>query len=466
MRFLFVIDDFAGHLTASAGLARRLAGAGHKTLFLASPESGLLLQGLGVSHRAEPWMTRWGPSRPFWETLRRRRETARERQAILAEAQASVRRAVDEFQPDLVVIDPFVLFTFPFFWRLGVRCVALSSKPLLSFDPLVPPYTTAFAPRGERMDRWRVGWLWARQWGKGLWAWADDWFWSLIIGASPLTDYRMASRRVAFPLRRYWRGRPVAFDRRFKSVPEIVLWPKEFDLPRRWGAPDDAFFVGGCHNENDAGSADVQALLPQGDGPLIYCSLGTVRRVADPNILMFYRAVVAALLEDSKIRLVLVTGVESEASKLVESLPSLPDHIRIVGLAPQRDILPKVDLLITHGGTNSIKEAIAHDVPMLVFPRRADQPGCAARVAFHGLGAARSIDKATPASLRQDIVALLGDPTLTRRVAAMRQAFERYDQENVAVMTMERLVGLARSRAKNDPHWFVENRRKPATLNL
>jgi UDP:flavonoid glycosyltransferase YjiC (YdhE family) len=82
------------------------------------------------------------------------------------------------------------------------------------------------------------------------------------------------------------------------------------------------------------------------------------------------------------------------------------------------------------------------------------------------LGAARSIDKATPASLRQDIVALLGDPTLTRRVAAMRQAFERYDQENVAVTTMERLVGLARSRAKNDPHWFVENRREPATLNL
>lgn len=72
---------------------------------------------------------------------------------------------------------------------------------------------------------------------------------------------------------------------------------------------------------------------------------------------------------------------------------------------PQLHLLQYCDLMITHGGMNSITECISNEVPMLVYPldKHWDQPGNAARVVYHGMGLKGDMYWATPGSIKRKI---------------------------------------------------------------
>lgn len=55
---------------------------------------------------------------------------------------------------------------------------------------------------------------------------------------------------------------------------------------------------------------------------------------------------------------------------------------------PQIEILKNADLMITHGGMQSVTECIMLEVPMLVYPLNPylDQNGNSARVVYHKIG--------------------------------------------------------------------------------
>ena len=58
----------------------------------------------------------------------------------------------------------------------------------------------------------------------------------------------------------------------------------------------------------------------------------------------------------------------------------------VTDFAPQRWALARADAVITHGGLNTVMDAIAARTPMLVMPIAFDQPGVAARVTYRGVG--------------------------------------------------------------------------------
>ncbi|XP_057376044.1 UDP-glucosyltransferase 2-like [Daphnia carinata] len=65
-----------------------------------------------------------------------------------------------------------------------------------------------------------------------------------------------------------------------------------------------------------------------------------------------------------------------EDEKMMEHIESIPPNVKLMSWLPQADLLghPKMRLFITHGGVNSIQEAVYHNVPLIVLPVLVDQP--------------------------------------------------------------------------------------------
>lgn len=93
-----------------------------------------------------------------------------------------------------------------------------------------------------------------------------------------------------------------------------------------------------------------------------------------------------------------------------------PDGAELRPWLPQLEVLAHADVMITHGGANSVMEALAHGVPVLVSPICNDQFHQAELVQRAGLGRVLDLQAASPEQCRDTVRALL-DPELRARVA-------------------------------------------------
>ena len=100
-------------------------------------------------------------------------------------------------------------------------------------------------------------------------------------------------------------------------------------------------------------------------GKLVYVSLGSVGST-DQQLMTRLIKFLAA----SPNRFIFSLGPHTE------ELTPLLDPLKMTGarFLPQTTVLPLVDLFITHGGNNSVLEALYAGVPMLVCPLFAEQP--------------------------------------------------------------------------------------------
>src|SRR6185436_20489781 len=93
-----------------------------------------------------------------------------------------------------------------------------------------------------------------------------------------------------------------------------------------------------------------------------------------------------------------------------------PAHVLVVPQVPMLELLPHLDAVVTHGGLNTVCEALAHGVPLVVAPIKGDQPINAAQVEAAGAGLRVSFHRSGHEKLRAAITAVLDDPAY--RVAA------------------------------------------------
>jgi UDP:flavonoid glycosyltransferase YjiC (YdhE family) len=103
-------------------------------------------------------------------------------------------------------------------------------------------------------------------------------------------------------------------------------------------------------------------------------------------------------------------------------------------------------VLLTHGGLGAIREAIAHLVPMAVFPFIADQPANAQRIAHHRLGLAGSLAETTADELQSIIARLDGDPAFRANLERMRERFRAAERAEPGIQIIEREVAAATCR--------------------
>ena len=218
----------------------------------------------------------------------------------------------------------------------------------------------------------------------------------LLSGIDALNTYLMTSQRID---RKFGTESPnmVEFFANRQSL-NIVFTSRYFHLAG--DEYDDTYkFVGPSMDARGSDqSRDREGAV--GAGPLIYISMGTIFN----DLPHFYRACFEAF-GGAKYRVLMTTGKADPAS-----LGVAPENFELHEFARQLEILPQASLFITHGGMNSVSEALWHYVPLLVLPQHGDQHLVAARVTELGAGLMLRAPDIEPRNLRAMADRVLSEP--------------------------------------------------------
>jgi UDP:flavonoid glycosyltransferase YjiC (YdhE family) len=166
--------------------------------------------------------------------------------------------------------------------------------------------------------------------------------------------------------------------------------------------------------------------------PTVYVTLGTVFHVESGDL--FSRLL--AGLRDLPLSVVLTVGREIDPAELGPQ----PANVRVERWIPQAAVLPRCDLVVSHGGSGSVIGALAYGLPMVLLPMGADQPYNAARCTELGVGRVLDAVAATPETIREAVSAVLADPAYRRAAKRIREEIASLPGPEFAVSLLEGLV--------------------------
>lgn len=179
----------------------------------------------------------------------------------------------------------------------------------------------------------------------------------------------------------------------------LLNHPVELADPARSALLPPHAFLGSAVRDEPA-DPEVEAWLAAGDAPVVYASLGSFLSVRADVL-----ARAAAALRDLPVRVALATG-----SVPVAELGPLPEEWLVREYLPQVRLLRSAAAAVTHGGNNSVTEAMTFGVPLVVLPFSTDQFAAAASVEASGVGFALPPNTATVADLREAVTGALALP--------------------------------------------------------
>jgi MGT family glycosyltransferase len=164
------------------------------------------------------------------------------------------------------------------------------------------------------------------------------------------------------------------------------------------------------------------------DGPRVLVSLGTISGARGGR---FFAAVVEAL-GATDVQVVLVAPPEL--------VPAAPDNVIVAPEVPQLGLLPHVNAVVSHGGHNTISEALAEGLPLVLAPIHDDQPILARQVATAGAGIRLRFDRATPREIRAAVEKVLREPAYREAAVRIRASFEEAGGARAAAEALEALA--------------------------
>ena len=154
------------------------------------------------------------------------------------------------------------------------------------------------------------------------------------------------------------------------------------------------------------------------DTPLIYISLGTVfNDKAD-----FYRMCYEAFADIGR-TVVLSIGKRTN----IAALGTMPRNFIVQEFVPQLELLQRTALFVTHGGMNSVSEALYYGVPLIVIPQSADQNLVGQRIEQLGAGKALRRASVTAQELRSTVEDILAESAFQQASARLGKSFGQPD---------------------------------------
>jgi MGT family glycosyltransferase len=147
------------------------------------------------------------------------------------------------------------------------------------------------------------------------------------------------------------------------------------------------------------------------DRPLVLVSLGTVYGRQTE----FLRKCMVELA-NGPWQVVAATGEECSLRD------SIPANFIVRSRVPQIDILRRTAAFVTHGGMNSVQEALYFGVPMAIAPQAADQFWIAARAAELGAAVVLDSTRVKPGAIRASVSAVLSGTRYAAAAARVAQS--------------------------------------------
>ena len=169
--------------------------------------------------------------------------------------------------------------------------------------------------------------------------------------------------------------------------------------------------------------------------PLIYASLGTIVN----GINYVHEAIIAAAEKLPEVQLVFAVGKNVNLA----SLGTIPSNTIIVRAAPQIELLKRASLCVTHAGLNTTLEALGLGVPLVAIPFGYDQPGNAARIAYHRVGEFMRLEDFTASGLLALICKVLNNPSYREKAGYFREAIAAAKGLDVACDVIESVFSLS-----------------------
>ena len=203
----------------------------------------------------------------------------------------------------------------------------------------------------------------------------------------------------------------------------LYLYPAEADYERSRPLGERWEQLGSCVREQKGLGG-----RPAGPGPLLYLSLGSLGS-ADVGLMQRLIDTLGA----TEYSVIVSMGPQHEELRLAPNMSGAE-------FLPQPAILPEVDLVITHGGNNTVTESLHFGKPMVVLPLFWDQHDNAQRMDELGLGRRLDTYRHDPVELVDAIESLLADSELPRRLSAISARLEAEPGTAKAADLIERLI--------------------------
>ncbi|NP_001310090.1 uncharacterized UDP-glucosyltransferase YjiC-like [Tetranychus urticae] len=208
----------------------------------------------------------------------------------------------------------------------------------------------------------------------------------------------------------------------------IYIYPGPLDYhelappKEKWVRLDSAL------REHDATEFELPEKLKDKPGKLIYISMGTLISAVTELLTM-----ILTPLANSPHRFIVSTGPNGDSIKL---------HDNMWGdkFVDQVALLPKVDLFITHGGSNSLIEGLTAGKPLIVIPQFGDQPDNAQRVADLGLGVRLNLHEFSGEKLLKAIEDVLNNKEIHLNVARVSEELKKSGSKEKVVTLIEKLA--------------------------
>ncbi|MFD9218958.1 glycosyltransferase [Streptomyces sp. NPDC060064] len=388
MKALFVVPPLAGHINPTVAVAAELSARGHRVAWTGPAEvlPRLLPTGAALfpsGDRAGP--AAYGSLHAHWRDLRgvaALRFLWEEALIPLAHAMLpGVDAAVDAYAPDLLVVDQQAF--------AGAVIAQRRGLPWVTSATTSAEFTRPFAGFP------RVG----------------EWVAERIAGL--LADS----------------GTPGGWDPRYSDRLVLVFSTLELvgaDEPY----PGHYAFVGPAMSPrpSDGSAFPWRRLDPVRRRVLV--SLGTLNREAGGR---FYAAVLQAA-ERLADRVQLILAAPRDV------VGEVPDHVLLLEHVPQLQLLPHLDAVVCHGGHNTVCEALAHGLPLVVAPIRDDQPIVAQQVAAAGAGIRVRFGRARADELHAALDAALDDPAHRRAARRIQASFAAAGGASASADQLEKLI--------------------------